>query len=317
MAETRTLRVQQKTFEATDVTSLTLVDPTGAELPGWTPGCHVALTLSGGLVREYSLCSDPADRTRWTVAVLKTPDSRGGSYAVHHQLQPGELVEVAGPRDNFAIDPEATRHLFVAGGVGITPIIAMVREVHRQGGDWQLLYAGRSRSHMAFLDELATLPADRVTIHADDDAGGSHPDLAGFLGAASDGTTAYACGPAPLLDACAAALPEGQTLRVERFSAPEPVTPAGDDQAFEIVVKSTGDRIRVPSDVSVLDALNNAGIEVPSSCTEGICGTCEVAVLSGDIDHRDFLFTEEEHAAGNAMMACVSRCRSAELVLDL
>lgn len=316
MAETRRLRVQQKTFEAEGVTSVTLVDPTGADLPPWTPGCHIALSLPGGLVREYSLCSDPADTSRWTVAVLRTPDSRGGSIAVHERLHIGETIEVAGPRDNFSLDPDAERHALVAGGVGITPILAMVRELEARGADWHLLYAGKSRSSMAFLDDLAALAPERVRIHADDEVG-SLPDLAGFLGAQPAGTTAYACGPAPLLAACEAVLPEGCRLRVERFSAPAPVAREGEEHAFEVVIASTGARIPVDEHTSVLDALLDAGLDVPSSCTEGICGTCEVGVVKGDVDHRDFLLTPEEQEAGSAMFVCVSRCRSSELVLDL
>lgn len=312
----RTLRVQQKRWEADGVVSVTLADPSGAALPTWEPGAHLALHLPNGLVREYSLCSEPADRSGWTVAVLRTPDSRGGSSHVHSTLQVGDLVEVEGPRQNFGLDT-ATRHVLVAGGIGITPILAMVRDLHRAGADWTLLYTGRSRSTMAFLGEIGSLPAERVTIHADDEAEGRFPDLAGLLGGVADDVVAYCCGPEALMSACRDALPDAGQLRIERFKAPEPMVSADGDSAFDVVLAGSGRRIPVAPDESVLAALQNAGVAVESSCTEGICGTCEVGVVKGDVDHRDFLLSPEEHETGSTMFVCVSRCRSAELVLDL
>ncbi|WP_327150993.1 PDR/VanB family oxidoreductase [Nocardia sp. NBC_01329] len=311
----RTLRVQQKTWEADGVISVTLADPAGAELPSWEPGAHLALHLPNGLVREYSLCSDPADRSRWTVAVLRKPDSRGGSTYIHDLLPVGGLLEVEGPRQNFALGV-AARHILVAGGIGITPILSMVRNLHRDGANWTLLYTGRSRSTMAFLDEIDSLPADRVTIHADDAAAGRYPDLDGLLGDIDDDVVAYCCGPESLMTACSGALADPGQLRIERFKAPEPIT-TGADTAFDVVLAGSGRRIPVGPDVSVLSALHNAGVPVESSCTEGICGTCEVGVVKGDIEHRDFLLSPEEQQTGATMFVCVSRCRSAELVLDL
>lgn len=316
MGESRRLRVQQKTFEAEGVTSVTFVDPTGAELPGWTPGSHIALSLPGGLVREYSLCSDPLDSSLWTVAVLRSPDSRGGSIAVHESLHVGDLITVEGPRDNFAIDPDAAHHVLVAGGVGITPIIAMVRDLEGRGADWRLLYAGRSRATMAFLDELKVLAPSRTTIHADDETDG-FPDVGSFLNALLDGTTVYACGPAPLLDTCQTAMPSNAALRIERFAAPTPVVRDGEEQSFEVVIHSTGARVLVDAGTTVLDALRGIGVDLPSSCTEGICGTCEVGVLKGDVDHRDFVLSPDEQEIGATMFPCVSRCRSSELILAL
>lgn len=311
----RTLRVQQKTWEADGVIGITFVDPSGADLPAWEPGAHLALHLPNGLVREYSLCSDPADRSRWTVAVLRTPDSRGGSSHIHDLLPVGALLEIEGPRQHFALGT-AARHILVAGGIGITPILSMVRTLHRDGADWTLLYTGRSRSTMAFLDEIDALPADRVTIHADDAAAGRFPDLAALLGDIDADAVAYCCGPESLMSACRDALPDPGQLRIERFKAPEPVT-TGEDTAFDVILAGSGRRIPVGPDVSVLSALQNAGVPVESSCTEGICGTCEVGVVKGDVEHRDFLLSPEEQQTGGTMFVCVSRCRSAELVLDL
>ncbi|MFW0793448.1 PDR/VanB family oxidoreductase [Gordonia sp. CPCC 205515] len=311
---TRVLRVHQKTWEAEGITSITFVDPTGAPLPTWEPGAHIALQLPGGLTREYSLCSDPADTSQWTVAVLRAEQSRGGSTLVHDRLSVGAEIEVDGPRNAFALDADADEHVLVAGGVGITPIVAMMRRLHTEGKSWRMLYAGRSRATMAFIDEVAAQP--HSIIHADDEQGGL-PDLAAVIGSAARGAVVYCCGPAPLLDAVTAVVPEGATLRTERFAAPVAAAPTSDDTAFDVVLDRTGDRITVGPDISVLDALLDAGIDVDSSCTEGICGTCEVGVIKGDVDHRDFLLSEGEHAANKTMFPCVSRCRSAELVLDL
>lgn len=313
-ADTRVLRVQQKTWEADGITSVTFVDPSGAELPPWEPGAHIALHLPGGLTREYSLCSDPRDPSHWTVAVLRTEQSRGGSMHVHDRLSVGAEIEVAGPRNAFGVDDDATEHVLVAGGVGITPIVAMMRHLDQAGHPWKMLYAGRSRKSMAFVDEVSA--HGTATIHADDEVGGL-PDLDAVIGDAGSGAVVYCCGPAPLLDAVEKVVPEGATLRTERFAAPVVAAPSGDDTAFDVILDQSGRRIPVGCDVSVLDALLDAGVDVPSSCTEGICGTCEVAVVKGDVDHRDFLLSDAEHEQNTTMFPCVSRCRSAELVLDL
>lgn len=311
----RVLRVHQKTWEADGVTSITLVDPSGAELPRWEPGSHVALRLPDGLVREYSLCSAPEDSSRWTVAVLRAEKSRGGSSYVHDRLSIGAEIEVDGPRNAFSIDSDAAHHILIAGGVGITPIVAMMRRLESEGRSWHMLYAGRSRPSMAFVDEVSAHSASAI-VHADDERGGL-PDLRALFAGAPAGSVAYCCGPAALLDAVAEVLPPEIPLRSERFAAPVVQVDTDGDTAFDVVLDRTGQRIPVPADISVLDALADAGVEVPSSCTEGICGTCEVGVVKGDLDHRDFVLTDTEHASGHTMLPCVSRCRSAELVLDL
>ncbi|MFJ5956982.1 PDR/VanB family oxidoreductase [Paenarthrobacter sp. NPDC092416] len=313
----RTLRVQQKRWEADGVTSLTLTDPAGTPLPQWVPGAHLSLRLPNGLTREYSLCSDPDSSSSWTVAVLRTPDSRGGSRFVHDDLPVGSLLEVEGPRTNFALE-KASGYVLVAGGVGITPIIAMVRQLEKEGADWSLLYTGRSRATMAFLAEISQMPQERVTIHADDEANGNFPDIAGAVGSLPSSALVYVCGPEPLMKAVESAMEDPSRLRLERFKAPVPAAaPAGEDTGFEVVCQSSGQRIVVGPTISVLDALNQAGIDVPSSCTEGICGTCEVGVVEGDVDHRDFLLSPAEQAENKSMFVCVSRCRSTQLVLNL
>jgi ferredoxin-NADP reductase len=314
--DTRELRVGQMTWEAEGVLSVRLTDPSGADLPGWEPGAHLALHLPNGIVREFSLCSDPEDRSGWTVAVLREPSSRGGSAYVHLELRPGNLVTVDGPRNNFSLEP-AKKYLLVAGGIGITPILAMARDLERRGEEWTMLYAGRSGATMAFVEELRELARDKVTVHADDVAGGP-PVLAGVLDRVDADTLVYCCGPEALLKGVEEGLVDPASLRLERFKAPEPVAPLeGGDRPFDIVCTGSGKRVHVPVGTTALDALDQAGLDMPSSCTEGICGTCETKVVAGTVDHRDFLLTDDEKEAQNTMFVCVSRALTPELTLDV
>lgn len=297
-------------FAADGVLALTLRDPLGGDLPVWEPGAHVDLLLGPGLERQYSLCSEPADRSAWRVAVLREPAGRGGSAHVHGQLGVGDKIRVRGPRNHFRLEP-APRYRFVAGGIGITPILPMLAAAEAAGAEWSLLYGGRSRGSMAFTAELARY-GDRVTLAPQDESG--LLDLGPVLDEIPDGTLVYCCGPAPLLDAVEERCPGG-ALRVERFQ-PKAQQGAADSE-FEVELARSGRTLVVPADVSVLDAVRGAGVEVLYSCTEGTCGTCETDVLDGAPDHRDSVLTEEERAAGETMMICVSRCRGARLVLDL
>ncbi|GAA3108036.1 PDR/VanB family oxidoreductase [Streptosporangium carneum] len=303
-----TLRLHQMTWLAEGVVRLDLVDPAGAALPAWEPGAHLSFRLTDGLVREYSLCGDPADRSRYAVAVQRERNSRGGSAHVHERLRAGDLLEVDGPRNHFAL-VEAPAYLLVAGGIGITPIRAMVGALGAKA--WRLFYCGQSRARMAFAEELSGRP--NVTLHADDEAG-RPPDLAAVLAGAPKDALVYCCGPEPLIQAVERALDDPARLRVERFRAAErPRT--GADSPFTVVC--SGREFAVEPGVSILETLRAGGLDVPSSCEEGICGTCETGVLAGEPDHRDFLLTEEEKAANQSMMLCVSRSRTPRLVLDL
>ncbi|MCZ0985736.1 PDR/VanB family oxidoreductase [Streptomyces diastatochromogenes] len=302
--------VDAREFAADGVLALTLRDPLGGDLPVWEPGAHVDLLLGPGLERQYSLCSDPADRSAWRIAVLREPAGRGGSAYVHGQLGVGDKVRVRGPRNHFRLEP-APRYRFVAGGIGITPILPMLAAAEAAGAEWSLLYGGRSRGSMAFTAELARY-GDRVALAPQDESG--LLDLGPVLDEIPDGTLVYCCGPTPLLDAVEERCPGG-ALRVERFQ-PKAQQGAADSE-FEVELARSGRTLVVPADVSVLDAVRGAGVEVLYSCTEGTCGTCETDVLDGAPDHRDSVLTEEERAAGETMMICVSRCRGARLVLDL
>jgi ferredoxin-NADP reductase len=304
------LVVERREIAADGVLALTLRHPLGEPLPAWEPGAHLDIVLAPGLERQYSLCGDPADRSAWRIAVLRESAGRGGSAHVHEQLGTGAKVRVRGPRNNFRLEP-APRYRFVAGGIGITPILPMLAAAEAAGAEWTLLYGGRTRGSMAFGGELSRY-GDRVTIAPEDETG--LLDLAPVLDDLPEGTLVYCCGPGPLLDAVEARCPSG-VLRVERFRPKERET--GEDAAFEVELARSGRALTVEPGVSVLDAVRAAGVEVLYSCTEGTCGTCETDVLEGEPDHRDSVLTEEERAAGETMLICVSRCRGGRLVLDL
>ncbi|MFC8435107.1 PDR/VanB family oxidoreductase [Streptomyces sp. NPDC057253] len=313
------LTVAARTLVADGVVCLTLRRPDGGLLPAWTPGAHIDVLLdgeAGDLVRQYSLCGNPADRDTWQIAVLREPQGRGGSAHVHDRLHEGAAVRVRGPRNNFPLRA-AARHLFIAGGVGITPILPMVEAAEAAGADWSLLYGGRTRTSMAFLDRLAP-HGDRVLVRPQDEYG--LLDLATHLGVPKEGTLVHACGPEPLLRAVqeqCAGWPPG-TLGVERF-APVPTADgdAATTTAFELELARSGLTLTVRPDRSVLETVEEAGVDVDFSCREGTCGTCETDVLEGTPDHRDSLLTEDERAAGDTMLICVSRSCGPRLVLDL
>ncbi|MDG9715920.1 PDR/VanB family oxidoreductase [Streptomyces sp. DH24] len=304
------LVVSGREFAADGVAVLTLCHPVGEPLPRWTPGAHIDVVLGPELQRQYSLCGDPADRDTWRIAVLREPDGRGGSAYVHERLGRGDRVRVRGPRNHFALQP-APRYRFVAGGIGITPILPMLAAAQAAGAEWTLLYGGRTRASMAFAEELGRY-GDRVTLAPQDECG--LLDLDAVVAAPPDGTLVYCCGPGPLLDAVEERCPPG-VLRVERFRPRR--QPAGNDGEFEVVLERSGLAVTVRPGVSVLDSVRAAGVEVLYSCAEGTCGTCETDVLDGTPDHRDSVLTEEQRAAGETMLICVSRCRGKRLVLDL
>lgn len=300
---------------AQDVVALTMVDPDGDTLPPWTPGAHVDLILGPDLVRQYSLCGSPSDDRTIRVAILKAPESRGGSTFVHEQIQKGSTVRVRGPRNHFPL-AGSQRYLFIAGGIGITPLLPMMAEATAAGAQWRLVYGGRSRASMGFVDELA-MYGDRVTLAPQDEVG--LLDLDSLLGVVEPDTLVYCCGPEPLLDAVergCAAWPHG-TLHLERFAAKKSDVPSGDERSFELELARSGMTMTVPADKSVFDVVQEAGISVLGSCHEGICGTCEQVVVEGDVDHRDSILDDDERASNETMMICVSRCHGDRLTLDL
>ncbi|WP_033318224.1 PDR/VanB family oxidoreductase [Streptomyces yerevanensis] len=311
----RDLVLERKETVAEGVALLTLRDAEGRQLPEWEPGAHIDLMLRADLVRQYSLCGDPGDRSCLQVAVLREPESRGGSSYVHDVLSEGESVRIRGPRNNFPLE-KTKRYLFIAGGIGITPMLPMLAAVHARGADWRLVYGGRTRASMAFRDDLQRAYGERVMLRPQDEYG--LLDLPSLLGKPQRRTAVYSCGPEPLLEAVESGCekwPSG-ALHVERFAPKKDVT-AGPHSTFEVELAQTGKTLLVSEDTSVLEAVADVGVSVMTSCEEGICGTCETTVLSGEIDHRDSVLNDQERAAGDTMMICVSRAKSDRLVLDL
>ncbi|MEU3248271.1 PDR/VanB family oxidoreductase [Streptomyces sp. NPDC006875] len=282
----------------------------GNGLPRWEPGAHLELVLPSGLVRQYSLCGDPADTSSYTVAARLAEDGRGGSREVHERLREGMTVEVRGPRNRFPL-AEAPGYVFVAGGIGITPLLPMLRAVQDRA-DWRLLYGGRSRASMPFLAEIEGLDPARVTVVAEDVDG--RPDLDALFTDLPAGTAVHCCGPEGLMAAVRDRLPDGATLHLERFAPHAPG--AGDgDSAFAVELRRSARTLTVPAGSTLLAAVRAELPGTPYSCEQGFCGTCRQRVLEGEIDHRDELLTDTER--GDSMLICVSRAHGDRLVLDM
>ena len=314
------VRVTRKAAEAEAICSFELQAVDGRPLPAFSAGSHVDVHLPGGLVRQYSLCNDPGETHRYLIAVLKDAASRGGSVAMHEQVHAGDTLTISAPKNHFALAHDATEHLLLAGGIGITPLLCMAERLAVTGAAFTLHYATRSRARTAFVERIAASPfAARVQHHLDDGEPAQRLDLAQVLAAPRPGCHLYVCGPQGFMDAVlstarAAGWPEAQ-LHWEFFGA-TPVDTAGDG-SFEVQLASSGRVILVGKDQSVAQALEAAGVIVPTSCEQGVCGTCLTRVLDGVPDHRDLYLTPEEQAAGDQFTPCCSRAKSARLVLDL
>jgi ferredoxin-NADP reductase len=302
---------------ARDVLSIELQHRTGAWLPGAAPGAHIDVALPNGLVRQYSLTDalGQPQQDRYTIAVGWDANSRGGSHWIHEKLRVGQALRVSAPRNLFAMDPAHRKVLLLAGGIGITPIYAMARHCAAQGLDWTLVACARSAPRLAFLEELRALDPARLQTHFDDERGGPMDLQAALSQRRWDAV--YACGPAPMLDALAAATADwpADRVRSERFKAAE--APAGERRVFELVLQRSGLSTEVGTQESVLDAIERLGISYPWSCREGVCGTCEAPVLEGQGEHLDFVLSPQEKETHQRLMVCVSRCAGPRLVLDI
>ena len=309
------LTIERREDAAEGVVALTLADPSGEELPEWSPGAHVDLVLSPELTRQYSLCGNLRDRRSYRIGVLRDPTSRGGSKRVHEQLQQGATVRVRGPRNHFPFI-DSPEYLFIAGGIGITPMLPMIASAEAVGANWRLVYGGRNRDSMAFLDELAEY-GDRVTVHPQDEVG--HIPLSTILAEPRDDVQIYSCGPGPLLDALETASAHWPTdsLHTERFAAKDVPASTGALDSFEVMCQRSGLTLKIGAGQSILDAADEAGIKVLSSCRAGVCGTCDVDVLDGQPDHRDSVLSAAEKASNEFMLVCISRSLSPRLVLDM
>ena len=316
---TLTLRVAGREMVARDenVVALTLAAADGTDMPPWHPGAHLDIHLPSGRVRQYSLCGDPAQRRCYRIAVRRIPDGGGGSVEVHDALPVGSIVTTGGPRNAFPLavpgyGSPARRLRFIAGGIGITPILPMLAMAENLGVEWSMIYVGRSLESIPFLDEVGRF-GDRIEIRTDDTAG--VPDAADLLGGCSGSTAVYACGPAEMITMIRSCLVgrDDVELHFERFAAP-PVT---DGAPFTVTVRSTGSTAEVGAGETVLAALRRAGVPAPYSCQQGFCGTCRTRVLAGTVEHRDTLLTGPERDAG-VLLTCVSRAPAGEnLTLDL
>lgn len=307
--------------EATGIVSVELrpVAPATA-FPVVEAGAHIDLHLGNGLVRSYSL-TNPGEQHRFVVAVLNDRNSRGGSRYVHEQLRVGQVIAVSAPRNHFRLQEDAPRSVLLAGGIGVTPVYAMLRRLADLQRPAQLLYCARSRAEAAFVTEIEALvqahPTLSLRCHFDEKQGGP-PDLVRLLDGHTKDTHFYACGPAPMLDAYERACAQlGQTnVHLERFAAGAPVAAATATEGYSVELRKSGKTVQVAPGVVLLDALIDAGVNPDYSCREGVCGACETKVIAGDVEHHDLILTERERAANKSMMICVSRCRSGSLVLD-
>ncbi len=316
--ETLTTWVHTMRHEAQDIISIELRPAAGATLPPFTPGAHIDLLLPGGLVRSYSLCNEAGSTDRYVVGVLRDKASRGGSRAVHEQLRIAMPLTISAPRNHFPLEETAAHSVLIAGGIGITPLLCMARQLAKLGRSYEVLYFARSRAAAAFADELEALGA-RVHWHFDDEAGGP-PDLRGLIAQRqADGTHFYACGPTAMLDAFETSCKDLgiANAHLERFSAKavEAATDARTQYAVEL--RKSGLNFQVTAGTTLHDMLIDLKVEVPWSCEEGICGACETRVLEGQVDHRDMVLTPAEQAAHKVMMVCVAGCKGERLVLDL
>jgi cytochrome P450/ferredoxin-NADP reductase len=310
----RPLRVRALRPEAEGVLGVVLEDPKGRRLPRWTPGAHLDLLLPTGETRMYSLCGAP-DGDALEIAVLLEADSRGGSRWLHEALRPGDTLRVRGPRCHFRLDETAPAHLLVAGGIGITPVLAMADRLAALGRPFALHYCGRTRARMAFLDRIARDNGNNASLYPGDE--GHRLDLARLVAEAPEGAQICACGPGRLLDALADAVAARPDLRltVEHFHPAETGLDPAREHAFAAELADSGITVTVPPDRTLLQALRAAGVDVPSDCEEGLCGTCEVGVVEGAIDHRDRVLSAPERAASDRMMTCCSRARGDRIKL--
>lgn len=319
-APTLAVRVAHKRVEAQDICSLELVSADASALPVFSAGAHIDVHLPGGLTRPYSLCNAPTETGRYVIGVLRDANSRGGSVAVHDAVTDGSLLQISAPKNHFPLADQAPHHLLLAGGIGITPLLAMAETLSRRGDAFELHHCTRSRERTAFMERIADAPyASRVSHHFDDAAPAQKLDIAATLQGAAPGTHLYVCGPQGFMDAVlgtarAQGWPEAR-LHFEFFSA-APVDTSGDG-GFEMEIASSGQVICVKPEQTALQALQAAGLDIPMSCEQGVCGTCLTGVKSGTPEHRDQYLTPEERDANHQFLPCCSRARSPRLVLDL
>lgn len=315
-----TVRVIARTVEALDICSFELIEAQGHVLPAFSAGSHVDVKINDGFTRQYSLCNDPSEKHRYLIAVLRDANTRGGSQAMHDSVKVGDSITISTPKNHFPLAHGAKHNLLLAGGIGVTPILCMAERLAVMGAGFDLHYCTRSRERTAFYDRIgASAYAPRVQFHFDDGAAEQKLDLKALLVKPEPGTHVYVCGPKGFMDAVlstarAQGWPEDQ-VHFEFFGAD--AVKSDDDRSFQVKLASSGKIVVVPKDKTVVEALADAGIEVMTSCGEGVCGTCLTRVLEGEVDHKDLYLMPDEQAKNDQFMPCVSRAKSAMLVLDL
>ena len=301
------------------IKAVELISRVGEALPAFTAGAHIDVELGNGETRSYSLLNDPAETHRYLVAVLREIDSRGGSTYVHDRLRVGDILASSEPANNFPLNEAGERHILIAGGIGITPLLAMSRRLAARGLDFTLHYCARSRAEAAFIDEIETALGPRLVSHFDGGDIARGLDVAALLKERPAAAHVYVCGPPGLIRAVREAAPHWPkgSVHYELFRGSEAdIAPRSSDQAFEIVLKRAGKTLTVPADKSILETLAGAGIKIKTLCKEGVCGTCRVGLLEGRADHRDEVLTDDERERN--IQVCVSRALPGEtLVLDL
>jgi tetrachlorobenzoquinone reductase len=306
--------IKSVTWEAPNITSYELYPMDVGELPAFSAGAHIDIKLGNGLIRSYSLVNSQTERHRYVIAVQKDRSSRGGSRWIHENVRPGDVLSIRQPRNNFTLNEDAERSLFIAGGIGITPILSMTDRLSALRRDWELIYCARTAKGAAFRDQLEG--RNRVHFHFDEEPGSVKLDLVEVVNAAPRDAHLYCCGPLPMLAAfeIATAGFARERVHVEYFTGTQP---AATDGGFQLVLAKSGREFTVAPGKTILATLCEAGLDIPYSCMEGVCGTCETGVLEGMPDHRDLILTEAERAANHTMMICCSGSKSERLVLDL
>jgi phthalate 4,5-dioxygenase reductase subunit len=309
------LRVMRNNKIADGIHILEFRDAGGQPLPEFSAGAHIAIQAPNGLLRKYSLCNDPAERNRYLVAIKREANGRGGSCNLIDNTKAGDELMVAPPVNDFGLPPRAQDFLFIAGGIGITPIMAMIREVLRQGKRFRLFYCSRSPETTAFLDELSAPEfKNQVTIHYDQGDPARSLDLKPVLAERKNREHLYCCGPRPLMEAVRNMTDHWSSTAVhfEAFSEAETHKPT--DKPFKLRLARSGEVLDVPTTKTILEVLRDRGLEVPSSCETGTCGTCRTKMLAGEADHRDLVLAEHERA--DTIMICVSRAKGDEITID-
>jgi len=312
-------KVVAKRQAAIGICAYELADPQGRMLPPFSAGAHIDVEVRGGLVRQYSLCNPPNEQHRYMIAVLLDPNTRGGSIAMHERVQEGDVINISEPKNHFPLVASAKRSLLFAGGIGVTPILCMAERLGQLNADFEMHYCTRSANRMAFIERIRQSKySARVTFHYDDGHPDQKLDAAKVLGRPEDGVHMYVCGPAGFMDSVLKTAKDGKwpdaQVHREYFAA----TPAsGNENEFEVQIASTGRTFVIPAGSSITEFLMKNGVEIPTSCEQGVCGTCLTRVLEGEPDHRDQFLTDEEHAKNDQMLPCCSRAKSRKLVLDL